>query len=229
MNLEGSGTWDNRQNAEKNERTTSVRRFSIRKGSERMAKVRERSRLTTLCYVERGDAYLMLHRIKKENDVNKDKWIGIGGHFEAGESPEECIRREAMEEAGLTLERLRFRGIVTFCFQKPEAEDSGRGAEEKSGGGAGAALADESTIPWDEWEYMCLFTAETDSDVVQECNEGELTWVKKERIGELELWEGDRIFFRLLQEEAPFFYFKLCYYGNELMEALLNGEVFKNY
>jgi len=189
-----------------------------------MEQERERSRLTTLCYVERGDEYLMLHRVKKENDVNKDKWIGIGGHFEAGESPEECIRREAMEEAGITLERLRFRGIVTFCFRKPEAERDGRSAEEKRADREGAVSADRSTVPWDEWEYMCLFTAEADNDIVQECNEGELTWVKKERMEELELWEGDRIFFRLLQEEAPFFSLKLCYYGNELMEAMLNGE-----
>lgn len=189
-----------------------------------MAKERERSRLTTLCYVERGDEYLMLHRVKKENDVNKDKWIGIGGHFEAGESPEECVRREAMEEAGLTLEHLRFRGLVTFCFRKPEAEDSGRGTEERGGAGTGAAAADGDAVVWDEWEYMCLFTAGTGQDIAQECDEGELTWVKKERIGELELWEGDRIFFRLLQEEAPFFSLKLCYYGDELMEASLNGE-----
>lgn len=206
-----------------------ARRFSIRKGSERMEKERERSRLTTLCYVERGDAYLMLHRVKKENDVNKDKWIGIGGHFEAGESPEECIRREAMEEAGLTLERLRFRGIVTFCFQKPEAAESGRSLEEADGGRAGAVSEDGNAVLWDEWEYMCLFTAETDKDIVQECNEGELVWVKKDEIRNLELWEGDRIFFRLLQEEAPFFSLKLCYYGNELLEASFNGEVFKNY
>lgn len=189
-----------------------------------MTKERERSRLTTLCYAEREDAYLMLHRVKKENDVNKDKWIGIGGHFEAGESPEECIRREAMEETGLVLEHLRFRGIVTFCFKQPEAGVTGAQTEQASGGRIGAGPADGNAVFWDEWEYMCLFTASVDSDLLQECNEGELEWVKKERIQELEIWEGDKIFFRLLQEEAPFFSLKLCYYGNELTEAVLNGE-----
>lgn len=174
-----------------------------------MQKEKERSRLTTLCYVERGDAYLMLHRVKKEKDVNKDKWIGIGGHAEAGESPEECIRREAMEETGLVLKDLRFRGIVTFCFRDPKKQGD---------------FENENAAKWDEWEYMCLFTAETDCDVLQECSEGELAWVKKERIKDLELWEGDKIFFRLLDEDAPFFSLKLCYNGSELEEAALNGE-----
>lgn len=161
-------------------------------------------RLTTLCYAEREDAYLMLHRVKKVNDVNKDKWIGIGGHFEEGESPEECIRREAMEETGLTLQNLRFRGIVTFCFKEPEE--------------------DKKNKCWDDWEYMCLFTATVEDRELADCNEGDLEWVKKDRIEELNLWEGDKIFFRLLEEEAPFFSLKLCYYGDKLVQAVLNGE-----
>lgn len=174
-----------------------------------MKKEEKGSRLTTLCYVERGDAYLMLHRVKKEKDVNRNKWIGIGGHAEAGESPEECIRREAMEETGLVLKNLRFRGIVTFCFRET-------GSQEGSG--------NENAAPWDEWEYMCLFTAETDCDLLQECDEGELAWIEKERMKDLELWEGDKIFLRLLKEDAPFFSLKLCYNGSRLTEAALNGE-----
>ena len=73
-----------------------------------------RSNLTTLCYIEKEDSYLMLHRVKKEKDINKDKWIGVGGHFEAGESPEECLLREVYEETGLTLVSWRLRGIITF-------------------------------------------------------------------------------------------------------------------
>lgn len=149
----------------------------------------------------------MLHRVKKENDVNKDKWIGIGGHFEAGESPEDCICREAMEETGLELRELRFRGIVTFCFKKPET-------------------AEEETV-WDDWEYMCLFTATVDDEKLSECNEGDLEWVNKERIPELNLWEGDKIFFRLLAEGEPFFSLKLCYHGEKLIEVSLNGAPMK--
>lgn len=164
-------------------------------------------RLTTLCYAESEDSYLMIHRVKKVNDVNKDKWIGIGGHFEKGESPEECIRREALEETGLTLKELRFRGIVTFCFRKPENVYDGE--------------------RWDDWEYMCLFTAMVDDGELSECNEGDLEWVKKDRIEELNLWEGDKVFFRLLAEGEPFFSLKLCYHGDKLMRTELNGEEVK--
>lgn len=153
--------------------------------------------VTTLCYVEREDSYLMLHRVKKENDVNKDKWIGIGGHVEAGESPEECIRREAMEEAGLELSDLRFRGLITFCYRKPETKED----------------------IWDDWEYMCLFTAKTFVEELPECNEGELVWVKKNEIPSLKLWKGDLIFFDLLQKRQEFFSLKLCYHGDDLIEV----------
>ncbi|MGN1084982.1 MAG: NUDIX hydrolase, partial [Lachnospiraceae bacterium] len=171
-----------------------------------MAKEHAVPRLTTLCYAEREDAYLMLHRVKKVNDVNKDKWIGIGGHFEPGESPEECIRREALEETGLTLQNLRFRGIVTFCFRKSTEDWT---AEEfsarhwKDDTDKVVNVTGEE-VYWDDWEYMCLFTATVKDRELADCNEGDLEWVKKDRIETLNLWEGDKIFFRLLEKEEPF-------------------------
>lgn len=154
-----------------------------------------RSRLTTLCYIEKDDCYLMMHRISKKNDINKDKWIGIGGHFEEGESPEECLLREAKEETGLTLTSYSFRGIVTFvCGDYPT-------------------------------EYMCLYTADGYEGDMTECSEGKLEWVPKERIRELNLWKGDLLFFDLLDKGEPFFSLKLCYHGDgTLYQAVLNGE-----
>lgn len=149
--------------------------------------------LTTLCYIEKEDSYLMLHRIKKEKDINKDKWIGIGGHFESGESPDDCLLREAYEETGLTLTSFRFRGIITF-------------------------LCDDITD-----YHMCLYTADGFTGTLRECSEGTLEWVAKDRIMDLELWEGDLIFFELLKENAPFFCLKLRYIDNILKEAVLNG------
>ena len=153
----------------------------------------ERIPITTLCYVEKDGKYLMLHRVKKKVDVNKDKWIGIGGHFEQGESPEECLLREAKEETGLTLTRWRFRGIVTFLAEG-----------------------------W-ETEYMCLYTADGVEGTLQECEEGTSEWVPKEELASLNLWEGDKIFLRLLAEEHPFFSLKLQYKGDTLLEAVLDG------
>lgn len=150
--------------------------------------------LTTLCYIEKDDKYLMMHRIKKKNDVNQEKWVGIGGHFEANESPEECLLREAMEETGLTLTSYRFRGLVTFISDK-----------------------------W-QTEYMCLYTADGYEGQIGECNEGELVWVPKDEVMNLNLWEGDKIFFRLLNENAPFFSLKLRYEGETLVEAILDGK-----
>lgn len=150
--------------------------------------------LTTLCYIEKNNQYLMLHRVVKKNDINKDKWVGIGGHFEKDESPEECLLREAKEETGLTLTSYRFRGLVTFLSDK-----------------------------WDT-EYMCLYTADAYEGELRECDEGTLEWIDKDKIGELKLWEGDKIFFRLLQEEAPFFSLKLRYEGDMLAEAILDGK-----
>lgn len=157
----------------------------------------ERSKLTTLCYIEKDDSYLMLHRVSKKHDVNKDKWIGIGGHFEENESPEECLLREAKEETGLTLTNWSFRGIVTFISEG-----------------------------WDT-EYMCLYTADGYEGEMIPCNEGVLEWVKKEYLLKLNLWEGDKIFLKLLQENAPFFSLKLAYKGDQLEEAVLNGKKLK--
>ena len=149
---------------------------------------------TTLGYVERDDAYLMLHRVKKKNDLNHDKWIGIGGKFEDGESPEECMRREALEETGLTLHDLRLRGIVTFVSNE-----------------------------WDN-EYMFLYTCTQFSGELTECKEGNLEWVPKDKVCDLPIWEGDKIFFRLLNENAPFFSLKLSYEGDKLVYAALDGK-----
>lgn len=153
------------------------------------------TQLSTLCYLERDGKYLMLHRTVKKNDVNKDKWIGVGGHFEEGESPEECLLREVKEETGYTLTSFRFRGLVTFL--------SGDGVT----------------------EYMSLFTADGFEGEPIPCDEGVLEWVPREKIPELNIWEGDKIFFRLLAEEIPFFSLKLVYDGQGgLVEAQLNGK-----
>ena len=153
-----------------------------------------KSSLTTLCYIEKDDCYLMLHRIKKENDINEDKWIGIGGHFENIESPEECLLREVKEETGLVLHSYCFRGLVTFVTLQGVSE------------------------------YMCLFTSDDFSGEIISCNEGKLEWVKKELLSELNLWEGDYIFLRLLEERESFFSLKLVYDGDKLVEAILDGE-----
>lgn len=149
---------------------------------------------TTLCYLLQGDSVLLLHRVKKENDLNHDKWIGIGGKFEENESPEECLVREAWEETGLTLTGYKYRGIVTFVSDR-----------------------------W-EGEYMHLYTATEWTGTIKECDEGVLEWVSLEKMKELPQWEGDRIFLRLLEEGAPFFSLKLCYEGDCLVYAALNGK-----
>lgn len=156
--------------------------------------MQERSALTTLCYVEQDGKYLMLHRVKKKQDVNQEKWIGIGGHFEKDESPEDCLLREALEETGLHLTSYRFRGLVTFLS--------------------------------DRWptEYMCLYTADAFEGTLTECEEGELVWVPKGEVSDLNLWEGDKIFLRLIQEERDFFSLKLRYEGETLVEAVLDGK-----
>ena len=153
-----------------------------------------KSPLTTLCYIEKDDCYLMLHRIKKKNDINKDKWIGIGGHFEEGESPEECLLREVKEETGLSLLSYHFRGIVTFVTTQGITE------------------------------YMCLYTSDSFEGELLACDEGELEWVKKERFPELNFWEGDYIFLKLLEEREDFFSLKLVYDGDKLLEAILDGK-----
>ncbi|MDY4106019.1 MAG: 8-oxo-dGTP diphosphatase [Oscillospiraceae bacterium] len=149
---------------------------------------------TTLGYIERDGAYLMLHRVKKENDLNHDKWVGIGGKFEDGESPEECMCREALEETGLTLHAPRLRGIVTFVSNE-----------------------------WDN-EYMFLYTCTDFSGELIECNEGDLEWVPMERVPDLPIWQGDKIFLDLLCRDAPFFSLKLQYEGDDLVYAALDGK-----
>ena len=149
---------------------------------------------TTLCYIERGDEWLLLHRVKKERDVNRDKWIGLGGKLEPGESPAECLLREVREEAGLTLTSYRYRGIVDFFSEG-----------------------------W-EPERMHLFTADGFTGTPGDCDEGELAWIKKSDFAALPQWEGDRIFLKLLEDDAPFFTLTLRYAGDALVGAVLNGE-----
>ncbi|MBQ3491315.1 MAG: 8-oxo-dGTP diphosphatase [Oscillospiraceae bacterium] len=150
---------------------------------------------STLCYITRGDEVLLLHRVKKENDVNKDKWIGIGGKFEGDETPDECLLREAKEETGLTLTNWKCRGVVTFL----------------------------TNGPWDG-EYMYLFTADGFEGTLKDCDEGNLLWVSRAFLDTLPTWEGDKIFLDLLWRDAPFFLLKLRYDGDKLIEAVLNGE-----
>lgn len=149
---------------------------------------------STLCYLERGDEYLMLHRVKKAHDLNHDKWIGVGGKFREGESPEDCILRETWEETGLTLTEYRYRGLVTFVSNQAPTE------------------------------YMHLFTATGWTGTSHPCDEGELAWIRKEALRALPMWEGDRIFLDLLDREAPFFSLKLRYEGERLTHAVLNGK-----
>lgn len=153
-----------------------------------------KSQLTTLCYIEKNSSYLMLHRVTKKNDINHDKWIGVGGHFEFEESPEDCLLREVKEETGLTLKNFKFRGIVTF-------------------------ISDD-----DEAEYMCLYTSDDFEGNLIECDEGKLEWVPFEKIESLELWEGDKIFLRLLHTDAPFFSLKLVYKNGNLVQKFLDGK-----
>ena len=150
---------------------------------------------TTLCYLERDGQYLMLHRVKKEGDANRDKWIGIGGKFEDRESPEDCALREVWEETGLTMTDYRYRGIVTFVSDR-----------------------------WPT-EYMHLFTCTGwDGTQNRDCDEGELAWIGKKDLLALPMWAGDKIFLELLDSDAPFFSLKLVYAGETLTDAVLNGK-----
>ena len=151
-------------------------------------------KMTTLCYLEHDGRYLMLHRTKKDRDENRDKWIGVGGKFEDGESPEDCMRREVQEETGLTVTDFHYRGIVTFVSDLYPCE------------------------------YMHLFTCTAWTGTQKECDEGDLEWISKQDLYNLTLWEGDRIFLRLLDSEEPFFSLKLTYRGDSLIGAVLNGE-----
>lgn len=146
-------------------------------------------KITTLCYIENNDCYLMLHRTKKKKDVNKDKWIGVGGHAEGNETPQECLIREVKEETGLLLTSYKFRGLITFISDEYEAE------------------------------MMCLFTADGYTGELITCDEGELEWVKKSDVPQLPTWEGDAQFLKLLlEDEKRFFAMKLRYEGQRLVE-----------
>ena len=151
-------------------------------------------KVTTLCYIRDGGKWLLLHRTKKEQDENAGKWVGIGGKFEEGESPEDCLVREVFEETGIKLESYKFRGIVTFVSDK-----------------------------W-ETEYMHLFTATGFSGELIDCDEGELEWISREKLDSIPKWEGDKIFLKLIEEKTPFFSLKLEYVGDTLINAVLNGE-----
>ena len=149
-------------------------------------------KMTTLCYIEKDGQYLMLHRTKKEKDINKDKWIGVGGHAEGTESPEECLLREAKEETGTTLTSFRLRGVITFVIDDLD-------------------------------EYTFLYTADGFEGQPIPCTEGDLQWIEKEKIGSLPLWEGDKLFFRLLEERQDVFSLKLTYIHDALTAAAVDG------
>ncbi len=155
----------------------------------------KRPTLSTLCHIISDDKYLMMHRVKKKNDINKDKWIGVGGKFEYGESPDECLLREVKEETGLTLLNYSFRGIVTFIYGE------------------------------DVVEYMHLYTADKFEGELIDCDEGELVWVPIKEVCNLPIWEGDKIFFRLLEENNGFFSLKLVY---DLNDNLIDTELHMN-
>lgn len=150
-------------------------------------------KLSTLCYIEREGCYLMLHRVKKKEDVNAGKWIGVGGRLESQESPDECVIREVMEETGLTLLNPRMRGVITFI-----------------------------SAGWDD-EIMFLYTGDAQGDLLPDCNEGILKWIPIEDVPSLNLWEGDRVFLKLLLESQDFFSLKLSYDGDTLIYCALNG------
>ncbi len=149
--------------------------------------------LTTLCYIEQDGCYLMMHRVKKKQDINEGKWVGIGGHFMEDESPEECLLREAKEETGLVLETWKLRGIITFLCDKCQTE------------------------------YMFLYTSDRFHGRLTDCEEGDLKWIEKTEVLKLPIWEGDKIFFRLLAQRQDFFSLKLRYEGDMLKEAALDG------
>jgi 8-oxo-dGTP diphosphatase len=175
---------------------TDNKSSKINSEAEKTDSQHDEKNMTTVCYLERNGQYLLIHRVKKENDINKDKLIGIGGHFEKGESPEECMSREMHEECNITLKDMRMRGFITFDSNK-----------------FGCV-------------YMFLFSAtEYEGEIAQDCSEGVLTWVDKEQLlRSPAVWEGDRIFLKLLDERKDFFSLKLSYDGEKLIGACLDGK-----
>ena len=190
--------------------------------------------LTTLCYIERDNKYLMLHRVKKQNDINKDKYIGVGGHFEYGESPDECLLREVKEETGLILLSYRPRGIVTFIYGDPNTPEervveymhlytadrfessSGRVDEDELSNREDGTLSDVG-------EEKPANDDVVDDYRLPECDEGELVWIDKDKVYDLPVWEGDKIFFRLLEEREDYFSLKLVYNEDgKLLESVIN-------
>ncbi|WP_302610006.1 8-oxo-dGTP diphosphatase [uncultured Mitsuokella sp.] len=156
----------------------------------------KKTNLTTLCYIEKDGKYLMMHRVKKEHDINHDKWVGVGGHFEPDETPEECLLREVREETGLVLDDFQLRGIITFMSDK-----------------------------W-QTEYMFLYTADKYHGTFvgrDGCREGTFEWVPKQDVYSLPIWEGDKIFFHLMEERTGVFSLKLRYVGDTLVEKVLDG------
>lgn len=151
---------------------------------------------TTLCYIQKDEKYLMLHRIKKQNDINKDKWIGIGGKFEEGESPEDCVLREVKEETGLNLKSYEYRGLVTF-------------------------VSDNNFT-----EFMHIFWSDNFEGEIIDCDEGKLEWIEKSKLNDFEHWKGDEIFLDLIDKKVPFFSLKLVYKSGILLKAILNGKNF---
>lgn len=139
----------------------------------------------------------MLHRTKKELDINKDKYIGVGGHVEHGEAPEECIKREVLEETGLTMTQFRLRGLVTFVIDDLD-------------------------------EYTFLYTCDKFSGEMKECDEGDLQWIKKSEVTKLPIWEGDKVFFKLLDEREDFFSLKLTYVKDVLVDIQVDGKKYKH-
>ncbi|RRD39768.1 NUDIX domain-containing protein [Leptotrichia sp. OH3620_COT-345] len=151
--------------------------------------------ITTLCYLEKDDKYLMLYRNKKKVDINKGKWLGVGGKLEKGEMPEQCLKREVKEETGYKLKSYKYRGLVIFNYND------------------------------DEPLFIYLYTSSDFYGIEKKCNEGELRWIRKEEIFNLELWEGDKIFLELLFKNSPFFYLILNYENNDLISSKLEFKI----
>ena len=170
--------------------------------TEAKPKRRKKTNLTTLCYIEQDGNYLMMHRVKKQHDINHDKWVGVGGHFEPDETPEECLLREVREETGLVLDAFCLRGIITFQSDR-----------------------------W-QTEYMFLYTAHAFHGAFvgrDGCREGTFEWVPKDEVSKLPIWEGDKIFFRLFEERQSVFSLKLRYVGDDLVEKALDGRPLGSY